>query len=175
MSKEQLTLSGWIEVDGDDSPSPFDIFVQHRNFTLKSDLLVSIPEGSIGLDFNEDDESDEFKIRKILVAFFKTAFANEKCYAIDVNHKEFEFKPSELEIDEHGEPWPFRVKPWAEYIVIANSDFSHGVFSNPRNNHMVVFGSELAAKFAEAFPQRIADAKVSASRPNSKVDDQAKP
>ena len=136
-------------------------------------MLISVPNGSIGLDFKDappknELTEDEVKIRKAIFAVFKSSLGNQRCFAIDVNHYQFEFKPNDLVIDDDGNPWPFRMTPWGEYLVIANAEFAHGVFCNPRNNHMVVFGEKLVQRFSEDFSERIVAAEVAAAHPASK-------
>lgn len=158
---DHLGNSGWRNAESD-TPSPFDLFTSKREFSLQNELLISIPARAIGLDFNDADVGTELGIRKLLMELFREHFPNAICLAIDVNHQQRSFVPAEVSMDQNCEPWPFNVTPWAEYATMGNPIFSHGVFCNPINNHMVVYGKPFEEAFAAGFPNLLVDAKAAA-------------
>lgn len=46
--------------------------------------------------------------------------------------------------------------------MVAHRDFVDGIFCNPLNNHMVIFGSLLGEAFRNEFPDLIVDAHLAA-------------
>ena len=88
----------------------------------------------------------------------------DDCFAIDVNHGQWRFIPSELRLTSHFEPFPVSVVPWAEYVVFANSSFSSGLFCNPRNQHIVVFGQAFVDRFTEDYRDRLTNVRVASQR-----------
>lgn len=157
-----LADAGWRPAEESTSPTPYEQFVSRLGFSLQRESLIDPPVGSAGFDLSVQGAGTEFELRRALYELFLESFASEACFAIDVNHGEWTFLPRELKLTSHFEPFPVSVTPWAEYVVFGNGDFSHGLFCNPSNKHLVVFGGSFVARFTELVSDRLVTAEVAA-------------
>lgn len=161
-AEKVLTEAGWRSAEDGTTPTPFDRFVSRLGFSLQGELLIQTPDGSSGFDFSTVNAGTEFELRRWLHELFLELFPSDICYAIDVNHGEWTFVPGELKLTLLYEPFPVYVTPWAEYAVFGNGDFSHGLFCNPWNRHVVVFGHPFVARFSSSYRDRLVPAEVAA-------------
>lgn len=155
-----LEMSGWLSAEDDTRLTPYERLVDRLGFRLQGERLIDPPAGSAGFDLSVPSAGTEFELRRALYELFLENFASEKCLAIDVNHGEWMFQPAELRLTTHFEPFPVSVTPWAEYVAFGSGDFSHGVFCNPSNRHLLVFGDSFVARFSEMLADRLVAAEA---------------
>jgi len=164
-TQRALKEAGWRLNDGNDL---YEAFVDRRAFSLQNDVLIEVPEVAIGLDFSNvptsGDRDVEQSLRACLVSHFSRELPDSLCFAIDVNHSEYRCALGDLVLDSNCEPWPILITPFAEYVSFSDPSFDNGIFCNPRNKHMVVYGKLLSRRFAKMFSARMVDPRRAASR-----------
>ncbi len=161
-TKSILGAAGWHLAEHGTPPTPYDHFVRHLGFSLQREILIDPSADSVGFDMNVVHAGTEYELRRLLYKVFLKAFESKECYAICVNFGEWVFTPGDLRITSHFEPFPVSVTPYAEYVVFGSGDFSHGVFCNPTNNHLVVFGNSFVTQFSELLRDRLVNAQAAA-------------
>jgi len=142
----------------------FEMLVEHRKFSLQKRPIVELPGSGIVLDFSkvrcsfpiatEEQITIESVIRRLLIEAFVECSGSDLCFAIDVNHSQYTFVPSEVDPDDHN-GWPISLTPFSEYLAFNNRDFSQGIFVDPTIQHMSVYGVAFESRFRTAFEDRL--------------------
>ena len=163
--RSDLARNGWIECN-DDSDHPFNTFAQKRNFSLQRSKLIEVTDLAIGLDFSDlkppsRTASDlrknvERKLRKLAIDAFSECSPDQICYAIDVNHAAYSFRPTVVETKASTD-WPVSITPYAEFIAFNTACFSQGLFVNPRTTMLVAYGASFCDRFSDDFRSRLVD------------------
>ena len=163
----QFAANGWVAESKSKSnkqSSIFQQFVQSRKFCLQNEPIVELPVSAIELDFadvacsfpiqTKQQMSIESELRKITIEAFQAVDGLELCYAIDVNHSAYTFVASDVDYRE-PDGWPISFTPFSDYLLFSSRCFLHGVFVDPRNKHISVYGETLTAGFSDGFPDRV--------------------
>ena len=136
---------GWIEMTYDEMDEIWDRFFEHFNFRPNEDRFPTIaePVPSVTYSLLRDGQVDPNKIDSIILnAFRECCIAGERIAWIDWQHICFWLYPEKLK--------DFQViansLPWGDYSIFLDPKFTFGIYGEPHEHSMCIFGGELMSR-----------------------------
>jgi hypothetical protein len=160
----EVPLPAWEPLLGGADDRAFDAFLTKysglpSNQRIAGGGLLSIHDPlpsavwSISSVFEEDRDEQEADLdRKALKALRAITLPRDALFALQLLGQGYLFRPHIRFNSEDWDAWPIHVLPDGEVYLICTQDCTHGIFANPHEATICVFGHALLDAFVRDLP-----------------------